>query len=75
MKESVSGKGSSDMVSKESNPALSIKMSKRKNFNCISKIYPTACVCACAKSYMNKVIHRSIMADRLEENEMSINDD
>lgn len=63
------------MVSKESNPALSIKMSKKKKFNCIYKIYPTACVRACAKSYMNTVIHCSIMANRLEEKEMSINDD
>ena len=30
MNESVAGKGSSGMVSKESNPALSIKMSNKK---------------------------------------------
>lgn len=51
----------SDIVSKERNWTPS------DNYNSISKIYPTAYICACDKSYINKVIHCSIMANRLEE--------
>ena len=70
MNERAAGKGSSGIVCKTNNPAVSIKITTS-----FLKFTLQLAFVHVVKSYINKVIHCSTMANRREENAMSINND
>ena len=70
MNERAAGKGSSGIVCKANNPAVSIKITTS-----FLKFTLQLAFVHVVKSYINKVIHCSTMANRREENAMSINND